>query len=94
MFSFGKVYLPLKEQGKDHFIDAEVALMLITSVALAVACWWANAATTRLRRRYVRSSLRSVACMTACTWQQPWLTAVLVFVCRFFLVVTLMKKVR
>ena len=38
MFSFGKVYLPLKEQGKDRFIDAEVALMLITSAVLAVAC--------------------------------------------------------
>ena len=54
MFSFGKVYLPLKEQGKDRFIDAEVALMLITSVAFAVACCWAGAATTWLRKRYVR----------------------------------------
>ena len=38
MFSFGKVYLPLKEQGKDRFIDVEVTLMLITSGALAVVC--------------------------------------------------------
>ena len=38
MFSFGKVYLPLKKQGKDRFIYAKVALMLITSGALAVAC--------------------------------------------------------
>ena len=85
---------PAERTGENRFIDAEVALMLITSAALAVACCWAGAATTRLRRTYVRSSLRSVACMTAWTWQQPWLAAVLVFVCRFFLVVTLMKKVR
>ena len=38
MFSFGKVYLPLKEQGKDRFIYAKVTLMLITSGALAVLC--------------------------------------------------------
>ena len=42
MFSFGKVYLPLKEQGKDRFIYAKVALMLITSGALAVACHLAD----------------------------------------------------
>jgi len=42
MYSFGKVYLPLKEQGKDRFIYAKVTLMLITSRALAVACHLAD----------------------------------------------------
>ena len=44
MFSVGKVYLPLIEQGKDHFVDGEFTLMLITG-----ARWQCHAAWSALQ---------------------------------------------